>query len=607
MRASSFRLPAAGVQEARETKAGSWELEAGNYGVVLSVGQILDGRYEILAPLAEGGMGAVYRARRILLGDEVAIKVILAGSEGPGPLERFVRESRACAQLRHPNIVSIFDYNADDPQRPFLVMELLSGPSLKEQLAQGGPFSVDSLQRIMPPVCAALAVAHGRGIVHRDLKPANIVAHDFGDGERLYKVVDFGVANVRQSTDETRLTGSHQFIGTVAYSSPEQLTGGRVDARSDVYSLGVVIFELITGRLPFEGTDPMAVVSAHLSARAPAPSSIRPDLPVWVDVALARALAKNPDERWPDMTTFGRALSSPDALRASSTGVYTSGGLLGTYEIGEALGPGRLGSTVHRGVHRALGHPVAIRILRGGTDRDQAVRSRFLHEARSLQVAHPSIIQVRDYGQEGDIVYVVTDFIQGSSMRQILVESGALPLDRLSRFVAQLLEAAHVLHRHKGLLCGLSPDIIRIAPDEDSERLMISSAGIWQAQDLLGTLHEQTLRGMGLADVELRYVAPELFTGRTADVRSDIFTLGVLIYEMATGMLPFDGATLPELLGKMLSGTAKPARDLQPSLPDAAAAAIMKALSTRPEDRFTGARDFAAAFAGRADLRDRRG
>jgi serine/threonine protein kinase len=565
---------------------------------VLSVGEVLDGRYEILAPLAEGGMGAVYRARRILLGDDVAIKVILAGTEGPAPLERFVRESRACAQLRHPNIVSILDYNADDPQRPFLVMELLSGPSLKDQLVATGPLTVEELQRIMPPICTALSLAHGRGIVHRDLKPANIVAHDFGGGDRVYKVVDFGVANVRQATDETRLTGSHQFIGTVAYASPEQLTGGRIDARSDVYSLGVVIFELITGRLPFEGADPMAVVSAHLSKRAPLPSAVKSGLPPWVDVAVSRSLAKDPDDRWPDIAALGRALSSAESLRASTASAQINvGGLLGTYEIGEALGPGRLGSIVHRGMHRALGHPVAIRILRGGTDRDDAVRSRFMHEAQSLQVAHPSIIQVRDYGQDGDLVYVVTDFIEGPSMRQVLVESGALPWARLSTFVTQLLEAARVLHRRKGLLCGLSPDIIRLAKDEDGERLMISSAGIWQAQDLLGTLHEQTLRGMGLADAELRYVAPELFTGKTADVRSDIFTLGVLIYEMATGMLPFDGATLPELMGKMLTGVAKNPRELQPSLPEPAAAAIMKALSTQPDQRFATAREFAAAFA----------
>jgi serine/threonine-protein kinase len=566
---------------------------------VLSVGQILDGRYEILAPLAEGGMGAVYRARRILLGDEVAIKVILAEAEGPGPLERFVRESRACAQLRHPNIVSIFDYNADDPQRPFLVMELLSGPSLKEQLAQHGPLTVADVQRIVPALCSALGLAHSRGIVHRDLKPANVVAHDFGDGELVYKVVDFGVANVRQPADETRLTASHQFIGTVAYASPEQLTGGVVDARSDVYSLGAVMFELLTGRLPFEGSDPMTVVSAHLSKAAPAPSSVRRDLPPWLDVAVGRALAKNPDDRWPDMVSLAAAVASTSPARIAPLGVKSaaaSGGLLATYDIGDALGPGRLGSTVYRGVHRALGHPVAVRILQGGTDRDEAVRARFLHEARSLQVAHPSIIQVRDFGEEGELMYVVTDYIEGPSLRQVLVQSGALPWDRLSRLADQLLEAAHVLHRRKGLLCGMAPDIMRITQDEDGERLMISSAGIWQAQDLLGTLHEQTLRGAGLVDAELRYVAPELFTGHTADIRSDIFTLGVLLYEMATGTLPFDGATLPELMGKMLAGAAKDPAELQPALPAAAAAAIRTALNPSPDKRFADARDFRAAF-----------
>jgi serine/threonine-protein kinase len=564
---------------------------------VLAVGQILDGRYEILAPLAEGGMGAVYRARRVLLGDDVAIKVILADIAGPGPLERFIRESRACAQLRHPNIVSIFDYNADDPLRPFLVMELLNGPSLKEELAERRQFAVDDVRRIMPPVCSALALAHEGDIVHRDLKPANIVAHDFGTGDRVYKVVDFGVANVRQPTEETRLTGSHQFLGTVPYASPEQLTGAAVDARSDIYSLGALVFELLTGRLPFDGEDPMTIVSGHLSRPVPVPSSLRPDLPPWVDVAVTRALAKNPDDRWPTMVAFGSALSGPEPVHATSAGNRAAlGGLLGTYEIGDALGPGRLGSTVHRGVHRALGHPVAIRILRGGTGRDEAVRARFLREARALQVAHPSIIQVRDYGEEGELIYLVTDYIEGPSLRQVLTGTGPLPWERLARLASQLLQAAHVLHRRKGLLCGLSPEIMRITHDEDGERLMISSAGIWQAQDLLGTLHEQTLRGIGLADSELRYVAPELLTGRCADVRSDVFTLGVLVYEMATGTLPFDGSTFPELLGRMLSGVVRDPREMQPALPVAAAAAILRALDTAPDKRFATARDFATAL-----------
>lgn len=174
--------------------------------------------------------------------------------------------------------------------------------------------------------------------------------------------------------------------------------------------------------------------------------------------------------------------------------------------------------------------------------------------------------------------------------------SGALAWPRLRRLATQLVEAAHVLHRRKGLLCGVNPDIIRITTDEDGERLMISSAGVWQAADLLATLQERTLRGIGLADAELRYVAPELMTGRSADVRSDVFTMGVVLYEMSTGTLPFDGGSMPELLGTMLRGTPVDPRTLQPTLPEATAAAVLKALHPSPEERFQSARAFGAAL-----------
>jgi len=563
---------------------------------VLTAGQILDERYEIIAPLAEGGMGAVYLARRTLLGDEVAIKVVRAEQTGPGPRERFLRESRACARLRHPHIVSILDFNIDQDEHPFLVMELLNGRSLKDEIEARGRLPLSEVQEIVLQACAALQFAHDAGVVHRDLKPANIVAHEFAAGQRVYKVVDFGLANMRD-TGETRLTGPHEFIGTVAYASPEQLTGAAVDPRTDIYSLGAVVFEMLAGRAPFSGTDAMAVLNGHLNSPVPRLTDLQPDLPAWVDLAVSRALAKNPDERWQRITDFGSALAPVDSTTTTSAlRTAPAPGLLATYELGERVGPGRLGSDVYRGRHRALGHPVAIRLLRRSGQRNwDGIRARFLREAQSLQVPHPSVIQVRDFGEEANLVYLVTDYIDGPSLRELMTAEGPFPWPRLRRFITQLVDAARAVHRRKGLLCGISPDILRITTDEDGERLVISSGGIWQAADLLATLQDQTLRGIGLADVELRYVAPELLTGRAANVRSDVFTMAALAYEMATGTLPYDGASMPALLGDMLRDKPPDPRPLQPTLPEPAVNAILQALRPEPEDRFGSAAEFGAA------------
>ena len=560
---------------------------------MLSPGQILDDRYEILSLLAEGGMGAVYRARRTLLGDEVAIKIVRGEHTGAGPRERFFRESRASAKLRHPHIVSILDFNVDNEDHPFLVMELLNGLSVKEEIASRGRLTVAEVQAIVPSICTALQFAHDHGIVHRDLKPANIVAHEFAPGQRVYKLVDFGIANLRD-TDETRLTGPHEFLGTIAYASPEQLTGGVVDARSDIYSLAAVVYEMLTGRPPFPGPDAMSILNAHLHSPVPRISDWVADVPAWMELVVSRAMAKNPDDRWATIAEFGHALLTGDGR--STTSIRTEpagGGLLATYELGERIGPGRLGSVVYKGTHRGLGHPVAIRLLRRDTQRSwEGARARFMREAQALQVAHPSIIQVRDYGEEPDYVYLVTDYFEGQSLRQVMTSAGPMPWSRLRPLLSQLVEATRMLHRRKGLLCGVSPDIMRVTSDEEGERLLISSAGIWQAQDLLATLNDQTLRGIALADSELRYTAPELLTGRSADVRSDIFTMGVIAYEMATASLPYDGSSMPELLGNMLRGGPPDPALRQPTLPPASAAAILRALRPAQDQRYPSALEF---------------
>jgi serine/threonine-protein kinase len=303
------------------------------------------------------------------------------------------------------------------------------------------------------------------------------------------------------------------------------------------------------------------------------------------------------------MAAFAAALQAGDGGRSTTTtmsGVAplpAAGGLLGTYELGERLGPGRLGSEVFRGTHRSLGHPVAIRLLRRSADRDwDAVRARFLREARTLQISHPSIMQVRDYGEEGDLVYLVTDFVDGPSLRDLIRKDGPMPWTRFAPLFAPVVGAARALHRKGGLLSGLSPEIVRVASDEDGQRLVISTGGIWQAQDLLATMGDATLRGGGVADIELHYVAPELLTGENADVRSDVFTMAVLAYEMATGVLPFTGVSMPALLGSMLRGQPPDPRERQPTLPDAAAAGIVAALAPSPDVRPQTAREFGAAL-----------
>jgi len=261
---------------------------------VLAPGTRIDDRYEIIDILGSGGMGQVYRARRLRLGDEVAIKVMQASATAPESRERFLRESRACAQLRHPNIVGILDFDFDASNQPFMVMELLSGPSLREEIELESPMSPSRVVAILAPVAAALQLAHDRGITHRDLKPANIVVHRYESGERVYKVIDFGLAAIKAASDETRLTNPAFFLGTLAYAAPEQVTGGEVTAAADIYALGVIAYEMLTGTRPFDSGNRVTLINQMLTARPVSPAVRQGGLSESVDRAVMRALDKMP-------------------------------------------------------------------------------------------------------------------------------------------------------------------------------------------------------------------------------------------------------------------------------------------------------------------------
>jgi serine/threonine protein kinase len=563
---------------------------------VLSPGTRIDDRYEILGPLGSGGMGHVYRACRLRLGDEVALKVLQESADAPAELhERFLRESRAAAQLRHPGIVAILDFGVDASRQPYMVMELLSGPSLHDEIALHAPMPPARVAAILLEVAAALQLAHDRGITHRDLKPANIVRHRYESGQGVYKVIDFGLAVIKSSRDSTRLTDPNFFVGTMAYAAPEQVRGEPITSAADVYAMGVIAYEMLTAVRPFDASDRLALLNQVLTGTPVKATERNAALPPGIDDVLARALAKAPLDRWPSITAFAEALDKVSGAQQSATAAVDSG-LLSRYDLGQPLGRGRLGSAIYRGTHRALGIPVAIRILKREEQENwDVVRARFLLEGRTLQTAHPSLLQVRDFGEDERSVFVVTDLIEGPSLRQALAEGAPFSWARTRTLMAQALDAVAALHRRGGFIAGVNPDMIRLT-DDGHERIVMSTAGIRSVQDVLATMREQELRGKEASERELPYVAPEVLMGHAPDVQADIFTMGVLAYQMATGRLPYRAASLPELLGQMLQTTPTPPAVHMAEVPAAASEAILRALAADPAARFERASELANAL-----------
>jgi serine/threonine-protein kinase len=554
-------------------------------------GTTIDGRYEIVGPLGAGGMGQVYRAARPLLGDEVALKVMNAPIDSGSELrQRFLRESRACAQLRHPNIVSILDFNVGANGQPYMVMELLSGPSLRDEIELSGAMPPAAAVAILAPVAAALQMAHDRGITHRDLKPANIVSHRYDSGDRVYKIIDFGLAAVKEASDDTRLTNPDHFVGTLAYAAPEQLRGEPVDARADIYALGVIAYEMLAGRRPFDSDNRVTLVNQALTVRPVAPGQHQSGLSAAIDAVIMRALAKEPAERWQTATDFVRALqAAAGTAPAARPSAAPDDHLLSRYELGEMLGRGRMGSVVYLGVHRALGVRVAIRLLRREEQPHwEAVKARFLVEARTLQVAHPNVLQVRDYGEDDRLVFVVTDFIDGPSLRQELVRAGQMPWERARHLLGQMLAATAALNDRGGFIVGVNPDMIRLTISPDT--LVLTTAGIRSVQDVLATMREQELRGEEANEQELPYIAPEVLLGRAPEPAADVFTAGVLTYQMVTAALPFRAPTLPELIGQMLQSKPAEARSLNPDVPDEVSLVLGECLIADPRQRIPSAR-----------------
>lgn len=298
------------------------------------VGALLDGRYQILQRLARGGMATVYRATDMRLSRVVAVKVMHEGlGEDDDFTRKFDREARSAAKLSHPNVVSVFD-QGHDAGRPYIVMEYVAGCTLRNLIARDAPMPPERALELIDLMLSALAAAHGGGLVHRDIKPENVLISDRGQ----LKVADFGLA--RAITSQTATATQGVLIGTVSYLPPELVLHGKADTRSDVYSTGVVLFELLTGSKPYTGETPIQVAYAHVHNQVPAPSTrldtswqtSREAIPPYLDALVRAATQREPERRPRDARQF--QLMVRKAVRALAAGVMDDPALTAEFSRG---------------------------------------------------------------------------------------------------------------------------------------------------------------------------------------------------------------------------------------------------------------------------------
>jgi serine/threonine-protein kinase len=299
------------------------------------IGRVINDRFKINALIARGGMGKVYRAEQAPLGRVCAIKVLnpnYAGEHDPEFHKRFFLEASIASKLTHPNTVTIFDYGRTDDDIYYMAMEYLEGHTLHRAIREAGHFPEERAAHVARQICRALREAHSLGVIHRDLKPANIFLVEHGDETDFVKVLDFGlVKNVSGDKGED-LTQTGLFMGSPKYMAPEQIRGDRVDARTDIYALGIIMYEMITGKVPFDRPNSVNILMAHVNEEAPPMRQMNPNINLSpaIEETVGRCMAKDPDQRFRSMDEVLAALKRiggatlTATISGAGTGEYRS-------------------------------------------------------------------------------------------------------------------------------------------------------------------------------------------------------------------------------------------------------------------------------------------
>jgi serine/threonine protein kinase len=480
--------------------------------------------YQILGELAPGGMGVVYRARQVGLKRTVALKMIRAGVHaGPQERARFHVEAEAVASLSHSHIIQIYDFGEWNGM-PYLAMELAEGGSLAGRLA-GGPLPPAQAAALVETLAQAVQFVHERSLIHRDLKPANVLLT--GDG--VPKLADFGLA--KRLDQDQALTRTRTVLGTAGYMAPEQAAGDTpaLGPAADVYALGAILYEVLTGRPPFRAETYELTIHQVLSEEPPPPTQLRPDVPAELEAICLKCLEKEPGQRFASAGALAedlRRYQAGDPISIRPLGAFewhARAARRAGYEILDTLGAGKLG-TVYKARQLRLGRTVALEMSTGRPRLGPAQLARIRPQAEArAQLHHPNILEVYDWGECNGELYVAREHVEGGSLADAIA-GPPRPVEQTVALVETLARAVHHAHQ-RGLVHG----------DLRLSRVLLGADGT------------PKITGFGLARM-LRDESPPAPEPRddpaaALSPATDVYALGAMLHELLTGRPPVPAET----------------------------------------------------------------